>query len=80
MDWPGIPGLSSESLLTNDMSHGTNHRDVTLFVKILLMVLMGSLVRYCTCIGCKLNKWGMVLGEGRSSSLCVCVCVPLCED
>ena len=65
MDWPGIPGLSSESLMTNDMSHGRAQRDVALFVTILLMEKMDNLIRYCTHIDCKLNKWGMVLGKGR---------------
>ena len=65
MDWPGIPGLSSESLVTNDISHGMAHRDVALFVTMLLMLLMDNLIRYCTHIGCKLNKCGMVLGKGR---------------
>jgi hypothetical protein len=45
MDWPGIPGLSSESLVTYDMSHGMAQPDVALFVTVLLMELMDSLIR-----------------------------------
>lgn len=31
MDWPGMPGLSSGSVVTNDMSHGMAQHNVAFF-------------------------------------------------
>ena len=40
-----MPGLSSGSVVTNDMSHGMAQHNVAFFVTILWMELMDSLVR-----------------------------------